>query len=237
MDAASNLSANLTTDQRPTDPQTLICFHIYYVPVSTAMRFKTFSFFNVDTIPRDIALKSVINYFMFHSLLSSTFSWINNTHYMLYISAIKIVLLFGFPTWKSNPEWTLVLLVCKVMCVINLELDRVVEEGGKVEQILKDTLLSIPSPSPSVKIKIMGVKVCLRCKGKTFLGVINKLFVFKSLLTMPSNVLLLHLKHTLPPIIWIFTEGDGIESMLPFKVFSTLNRLFCIFQGDNFSVL
>ena len=141
---------------------------------------------------------------------------------MLYISAIKIVLLFGFPTWKSNPEWTLVLLVCKVMCVINLELDRVVEEGGKVEQILKDTLLSIPSPSPSVKIKIMGVKVCLRCKGKTFLGVINKLFVFKSLLTMPSNVLLLHLKHTLPPIIWIFTKGDGIESKLPFKMFSTL---------------
>ena len=142
-------------------------FHIYYVPVSTAMIFKTFSFFNVDTIPRDIALKSVINYFMFHSLLSSTFSWINNTHYMLYISAIKIVLLFGFPTWKSNPEWTLVLVVCKVMCVIGNS-DRVVEEGGKVEQILKDTLLSIPSPSPSVKIKIMGVKVCLRCKGKTF---------------------------------------------------------------------
>ena len=36
----------------------------------------------------------------------------------------------------------------------------------------------------------------------------------------PSNVLPLHL----PPIIWIFTEGegDGIESRLPFKIFSTL---------------
>ena len=40
------------------------------------------------------------------------------------------------------------------------------------------------------------------------------------LLTMPSNVLPSHLKQTFPPII--FTEGDGIESSLPFKVFSTL---------------
>ena len=41
---------------------------------------------------------------------------------------------------------------------------------------------------------------------------------------MPSNVLLLHLKQTLLPIIWIFTEGegDGIKSRLPFKKISTL---------------
>ena len=45
---------------------------------------------------------------------------------------------------------------------------------------------------------------------------------FKSLLTMPSNILPLHLKETFPPIIWIFTEGDGIRSRLPFKIFSTL---------------
>ena len=37
-----------------------------------------------------------------------------------------------------------------------------------------------------------------------------------------SNVLPLHLKQTFPQIIWIFTEGDGIESSLPFKIFSTL---------------
>ena len=37
-----------------------------------------------------------------------------------------------------------------------------------------------------------------------------------------KNVLPLHLKHTFPPIIWIFTEGEGIKSRLPFKVFSTL---------------
>ena len=41
---------------------------------------------------------------------------------------------------------------------------------------------------------------------------------------MPSNVLPLHLKQTFPPKIWIFTEGvgDGIESRLSFKIFSTL---------------
>ena len=73
-----------------------------------------------------------------------------------------------------------------------------------------------------MKIQIMGGKVCLRCKGKTLLGIVNKLLKTKSLLTTPSNVLPLHLK----PIIWIFTEGedDGIESRLPFKIFSTLPR-------------
>jgi len=64
----------------------------------------------------------------------------------------------------------------------------------KVEKILKGSLDSIPSPS--VKIQIMGGKVCLRCKGKTLLGIVNK-FLF-------------------------FNEGDAIEFRLPFKNFSTL---------------
>ena len=50
----------------------------------------------------------------------------------------------------------------------------------KVEKILKGSLDSILLPSPSVKIQIMGGKVYLRCKGKTLLGIVNKLFVFKS---------------------------------------------------------
>ena len=56
------------------------------------------------------------------------------------------------------------------------------------------------------------------------LGDVNKLFVFKTLLIMTSNVLSLHLKQTFPPIIRIFTEGKGdeIESRLPFKIFFTL---------------
>ena len=94
----------------------------------------------------------------------------------------------------------------------------------------------IPSPSPSVKIQIMSGEVCLRCKGKTLLGVVNKLFVQQRLLTMPSNALTLHLKQTFPSIIWIFTkgEGDGIESRLSFKIYSILKQTkFTLKQGES----
>ena len=65
-----------------------------------------------------------------------------------------------------------------------------------------------------MKIQIMGGKVCLRHKGKTLLGVVNKLLNAKS-----------------------FTEGSGysivdntmesykIKSAFPFKIFSTLNKI------------
>ena len=96
-----------------------------------------------------------------------------------------------------------------IQCICNHSL-------RKVEMILKDSLDSIPSTSPSVKIQIMGGKVCLRCKGKTLLGIVNKLLKIKRLLTMSSNNLPSELKHTFPPIFWIFTEGevDGIECSL-----------------------
>ena len=55
-----------------------------------------------------------------------------------------------------------------------------IHTGGKVEKILKVNLDSILSPSPSVKIQIMGGKICLRCEDETLLGVVNKLFVFKA---------------------------------------------------------
>ena len=82
----------------------------------------------------------------------------------------------------------------------------------------------------------MGEKVCLRFKGRTFLGVANKLFDFKSLLTRPSNVLPQHVKQTFPPIVGIFTEdeGDEIKSRLPSKIFSTL--LFIHFQKNFFFI-
>ena len=63
--------------------------------------------------------------------------------------------------------------------------------AAKVEKILKGSLDLISSPS--VKIQIMGGKVCLWQKGKTLLGILNELFVFKSLFTTPSNFLTLHL--------------------------------------------
>ena len=64
----------------------------------------------------------------------------------------------------------------------------------KVEKIQEDSLDSIPSPSPSVKIQNMGGKVCLRCKGKTLLGVVNKLLKTKTLLKSTNNVLPYYLK-------------------------------------------
>ena len=50
----------------------------------------------------------------------------------------------------------------------------------------------------------------------------NKKFVENT----AGNVLLLCLKQSFPPIIRIFTEGegDGIESRLPFKIFPTLSK-------------
>ena len=64
----------------------------------------------------------------------------------------------------------------------------------KVEKFFRGSLDSIPAPSPSVKIQIMSRKVCLRCKGKTLLGFVNKHLKTKSLLTLPSNVLPYYLK-------------------------------------------
>ena len=71
----------------------------------------------------------------------------------------------------------------------------------KVKKILEDSLDSISSPLPSVKMQNIGGKVCLRFKGKTLMDLVNKLFRAKSFLTTPSNVLPLHLKPTFPPII------------------------------------
>ena len=71
----------------------------------------------------------------------------------------------------------------------------------KVEKLLEGSLDSIPSPAPSVKIQIFGGKVCLKCKSKTLLGIVNKLLKTKSVLTSPSNVLPYYLKQTLMPII------------------------------------
>ena len=71
---------------------------------------------------------------------------------------------------------------------------------NKVEKMLKGNLDLIPLPSPSVKIQIMGGNLCLRCKGKTLLGIETKKFVditqqcFASLpnVNFPANNLNFH---------------------------------------------
>ena len=83
-------------------------------------------------------------------------------------------------------------------------------------------------PSPSVKIQILTL-VCLRCKGKTLLGMVNKplkTWKTKSLMTSPSKVLPLHLScpkfefslntsHS--AYVTTATESDGvkIDGLLP----------------------
>ena len=54
---------------------------------------------------------------------------------------------------------------------------------NKIEKILKGSLNLIPSPSPSVRIQVMGWKVCIRCEGKTLLGAVKNLLDTNSLLT------------------------------------------------------
>ena len=54
------------------------------------------------------------------------------------------------------------------------------EFSDKIENILEGSLDSIASPSG--KIQMIGGKVCLKCKGKTLLGVVNKLLETKSII-------------------------------------------------------
>ena len=62
----------------------------------------------------------------------------------------------------------------------------------KVENILKGSLVSIPSPSPLVKIQIMGSKVCLRCEGKTLLDITQQCSALLPQVNFPANNLNFH---------------------------------------------
>ena len=110
--------------------------------------------------------------------------------------------------------------------ILNITNSKIVYNYSKVEKILKGSLDLIPSPS--VKIQIMAGKVCLRCKGKILLGIVNKLLKTKSLLTTPSNVLPIHLKQTFPPIIWILLKVKvmGLNPGYPLKKFCLNSNTF-----------
>ena len=84
-----------------------------------------------------------------------------------------------------------------------------------VEKILKDNLDSIPSSSPSGKIQIMGGKVCLRCKGKTLLGVDNKVLKTKSKFSLKVKVM-----------------GSNPGYLLEFFLLKFCNIWFVLFPDD-----
>ena len=93
----------------------------------------------------------------------------------------------------------------------------------------------------------MGRKVCLRCKGKTLLGVVNKLLKTKSLLTTPSNVLPLHIKPTFLLFAnhylnfhWRWSKVMGLNSgyLLRFTFLRFLRVLygkFCLYTSSKLS--
>ena len=103
----------------------------------------------------------------------------------------------------GGPDFQLVTNTFKVSWILN-----------KVEKILKGSLDSIQSPSPSVKIQIMGGKVCLRCKGKTLLVVVNKLLRTKSLLTTPSKFSLIWFEFSLKVKVIGSNPGYLLKSSL-----------------------
>ena len=106
---------------------------------------------------------------------------------MEFLSTWKNLNLYAFIRWAGvNPDSYL------KESKKRIETKKRVQKVDKVEKILKGSLNLSPSPLPSVKIQIMGGKVCLRCKGS--LVVANKLLKTKSLLTSPSNVLPYYLK-------------------------------------------
>ena len=84
--------------------------------------------------------------------------------------------LFG---WLCNSQCAPKVRSCNVCEIVKII------KNAKEDFFKKGSLDLIPSPSPSVKIQFMGGKVCLRCKGKPLLGVVNKLFVFKSFALFP----------------------------------------------------
>ena len=57
-----------------------------------------------------------------------------------------------------------------------LKTSRIIKKSNE-KKVLKGSQDSIPSPSEN--IQIIGRKVYSRCKGKTLLGDVNKLSVFK----------------------------------------------------------
>ena len=109
-----------------------------------------------------------------------------------------------------------------------------------------------------MKIQVLGGKVCLRCKGKTLLDDVNKLFVLKVCWHRPAMFCLITSNKTFPRKIWIFAEGegDGIESRLSaiflnlfyfsncpkqerklsVEQLHSMGNLHCYFEGEKYKI-
>ena len=68
---------------------------------------------------------------------------------------------------------------------------------GKIEKVLKGSLDLIPSPSTSMKIQIMGKKVCLAlckqtCENKKFVDITQQCFALLPKVNYSTNNLNFH---------------------------------------------
>ena len=106
----------------------------------------------------------------FHNQTDSSLLLLIFNHIDIIFSWISVLSLVSLSTtaalWQESRN-------CLTYCAdhINCCEDKTVSYNSynfiKVEKILKGSLDSNLSPSPSVKIQIMCRKVCLRCTGKT----------------------------------------------------------------------
>ena len=117
---------------------------------------------------------------------------------MLYVIEVRSYWINKPEVWNWHFQWTAMFTWFKILPVFTgvwffsqLFFSNI---SFKVEKILRGILDLIPSYLPSVKNQSIGEKVFLRCKGKTLLDIVNKLWKTKSLLTSPSNVLPYYLK-------------------------------------------
>ena len=98
----------------------------------------------------------------------------------------------------------------------------------------------IPSPSPSVKIQIMGLKF----KGKTLMGTVNKFFALKVYWHHPAKFWPIISSKLFLPIIWIYRISAN--SFRGHYFFFEFNLMYCdlwwqyiqvrkSFKGGNYS--
>ena len=100
----------------------------------------------------------------------------------------------------------------------------------KVVKIWEGSLDSIPSPSPSVKIQIMGEKVCFRCKGKT-----TNFWKQKVWWHHPAMLCLIT-SIKFPTIIWRWRWWDQIQSIF-LNLFYFISSVFSFYHLFVFSWL
>ena len=89
----------------------------------------------------------------------------------------------------------------------------------------------IPSPSPSVKIQILGRKVCLRCKGKTLLWMLSTNFWIQKVCWQYTAMFCLYVSSKLSCLKFEFSLKVKVMRSNPgYLLKSSLLNVWSIFQ-------